>query len=222
MKSSDKNDQSLEQTIRTYDTIAPGYCAKTRLDKYLRWEREYIRKLLDLVASPEPKILDVGCGDGRHCRIINQENGQAVGVDLSEGMLTEARKRCPDIDLHQMNMLALEFDDGSFDGIWSSGSIYHVTKATVPAVLSEFERVLRASGVLAMSFKLGTGEGLEANPGSYGGRPRYFAYYTREEMTRLLEEAKFSVVETSLYPEKIFGADNLQIWARKSCGARSI
>lgn len=215
MNSNDPADQPLERTIRTYDTIAAKYCAKTRLNKYLRWEREYIRKMLDLIDSAMPRVLDVGCGDGRHCRIIGEEKGRAVGIDLSEGMLAEARKHCPDMDFRQMNMHSLEFDDGSFDGIWSSGSIYHVTKLTVPAVLSEFQRTLRPSGVLAMSFKLGTGEGLEANPGSYAGLPRYFAYYTREEMTWLLERAGFSVVETCMYPEKIFGADNLQLWARK-------
>jgi hypothetical protein len=66
-----------------------------------------------------------------------------------------------------------------------------------------------------MSFKLGTGEGMEFNPRSYGDLPRYFAYYTHEEMRRLLEDAGFGIVETSMYPEKIFGADVLQLWARK-------
>ena len=215
MNSADHTDQPLEQTIRTYDTIASKYCAKTRLEKYLRWEREYIRKMLDLIDAAEPRVLDVGCGDGRHCRIIGQEKGRAVGIDLSEGMLTEARKLCPDIEFRRVNMLSLGFDNDSFDGIWSSGSIYHVAKSAVSSVLSEFERILRPGGVLALSFKLGTGEGLEVNPRSYAGLPRYFAYYTREEMTRLLEEAGFGVVETSMYPEKIFGADNLQLWARK-------
>jgi ubiquinone/menaquinone biosynthesis C-methylase UbiE len=215
MNTSDDIGRPLEQTIRTYDTIASDYCPKTRLEKYLRWEREYIRKMLDLIDSVEPRVLDVGCGDGRHCRIIDQEGGQAVGIDLSEGMLAEARKLCPDIDFHQMNMLSLAFEDDAFDGLWSSGSIYHVPKSVVLSVLSEFERILRPEGVLAMSFKLGTGEGIEDNPGSYAGLPRYFAYYTLEGMTWLLEEAGFSVVETSMYPEKIFGADNLQLWSRK-------
>lgn len=215
MGSNDDTDRQLEQTIETYDAISTKYCAKTRLDKYLRWERMYIRKMLDLIDSAEPRVLDVGCGDGRHCRIVRQEGGRVMGIDLSQGMLAEAGKLCPDIDFRQMNMLSLEFDGGSFDGIWSSGSIYHVTKSMVPLVLSEFDRALRPGGVLAMSFKLGTGEGLEANPGSYAGLPRYFAYYTCEEMLRLLEEAGLSVVETCMYPEKIFGADNLQLWARK-------
>ncbi|UCG61480.1 MAG: class I SAM-dependent methyltransferase [Candidatus Zixiibacteriota bacterium] len=203
------------QTINTYDRIAARYCEKTRLEKYLRWEREYVRKLIAIIGSTGPLILDVGCGDGRHCRIIDEEGGKAIGIDLSQGMLREAKLNYPEGDFCLMDMRSLSFQDSFFDGIWSSGSIYHVTKAQARSVLSQFHRVLKPGGVLGISFKLGEGEGLESNPKSYAGSPRYFAYYSALEMSDLLAATGFTQVETCLYPEEVFGADNLQMWLRK-------
>ncbi len=208
------------QTIDTYDRIAPHYCQKTRLEKYLRWERKYIRNMISLIGVTSPLILDVGCGDGRHCRIIDEEGGRAIGVDLSRGMLKEAELNYPEGDFRLMDMRSLSFEASLFDGIWSSGSIYHLPKTQVGSVLSEFQRVIKAGGVLGISFKLGAGERMESNPKSYGGSPRYFAYYSDVEMIDLLAEANFTPVESCLYPEEIFGAENIQMWLRKTpqCG----
>ena len=215
MKDDTNDNDLLRATVDTYDKIAPHYCRKTRLDKYLKWERSYIVRMISLIGSANPLILDSGCGDGRHCRIIEEEGARAVGIDLSSGMLKEARSLYPGGEFRQMNMVRLGFDDHHFDGIWSSGSIYHVPKSEVGKVLAEFSRVLKPGGILSISFKLGSGEGLEANPKSYGGSPRYFAYYAESEMADLLANSGFEVIETCLYPEEIFGADNLQMWLRR-------
>jgi ubiquinone/menaquinone biosynthesis C-methylase UbiE len=203
-------------TIATYNNIAPGYCAKTRQEKYLKWEREYIRKMLEYVAAPSPLVLDVGCGDGRHCKMIDDLGGRAVGIDLSDTMLQEAQKYHPPGDFRKMDMQYLNLDDASVDAIWSSGSIYHVSKAEVDEVFDEFQRVLKPNGVLAINFKLGHGEGLEANPKSYGGSPRYFAYYSEAEMLSILTEHGFTELESCHYPEEIFGDNLQQMWLRLS------
>ena len=179
----------VRQTIRAYDSIAPEYCLKTREQKFLEWEENYIRKLLSHISKSTPLILDVGCGDGRHCAIIEENGGKAVGVDLSDSMLAEAKAYYPGGDFRKMDMREMLFDDGSFDGTWSSGSIYHVTKVDVRVVIMEFARVLRKDGVVALNFKLGKGEGLEDNPKSYGGSARYFAYYSEREVAGLFADA---------------------------------
>ena len=77
----------VSQTIKTYDKIAPGYCKKTRQPALLEWEKDYIKRLLSYIPKTAPLILDVGCGDGRHCLIIEKNGAKAVGIDLSAGML---------------------------------------------------------------------------------------------------------------------------------------
>jgi len=46
----------------------------------------------DLQVTPGATILDVGCGTGRHAVELARRGFVVTGVDLSEGMLTEARK----------------------------------------------------------------------------------------------------------------------------------
>jgi SAM-dependent methyltransferase len=213
-----KKTDVIQETVATYDTISPDYCRKTRQEKYLRWEREYIQKLLTCLDSRSPVILDVGCGDGRHCRMIDELGGRAIGIDLSTTMLEEARRYYPAGDFRRMDMRLLEFESESIDGIWSSGSIYHVPKKKVGKVLSEFRRVLKPNGVLAISFKLGNGEGLEANPKSYGGSPRYFAYYSKDEMLDLMQQWDFIELDSCLYPEEVFGDNLQQMWLQRISG----
>lgn len=204
----------VQQTTKTYDKIASQYCKKTRQAKFLQWEERYINKLLFYISTSTPLILDVGCGDGRHCALIEKNGGKAIGIDISKNMIAEAKSLYPNGDLRIMDMRTLLFEDGFFHGIWASGSIYHVPKVEVKQVFEEFRRVLKKDGVLALSFKLGRGEGLEANPKSYGGSPRYFAYYTHPEMVGLLENFGFKEIDTSLYPEEIFGDNIQQMWLK--------
>jgi len=206
----------VQQTIKTYDKIASDYCKKTRQSKFLDWEESYIKKLLFFISKPQPLILDVGCGDGRHTILIEKNGGRAIGIDLSKNMLSEAKTLYPNGDFRRMDMRKLLFDSDSFDGIWASGSIYHVAKSDVRRVIREFKRILRLDGVLALSFKLGYGEGMEVNPKSYSGSPRYFAYYTRGEMKELFSRFGFEELESCTYPEEIFGDNNQQIWFRRS------
>ena len=117
-------------------------------------------------------------------------------------------------DFRQMNMMDLDFENDYFDGIWSCGSIYHIPKSDVGKVINEFRRILKKGGILGINFKLGGGEGLEENPKSYGGSPRYFAYYSKQEMTDILAVFGFKELDARLYPEEVFGDDILQIWLR--------
>jgi len=205
----------VQQTIQTYDKIAPDYCQKTRQSRFLDWEETYIKKPISYIPTPKPLVIDVGCADGRHCVQIDRNGGRAIGIDLSKSMLREARTLYPKGDFREMDMRKLVFDDNSIDGIWSSGSIYHVAKSDVDKVAKEFRRVLKKDGVVAVNFKLGQGEGMEANPKSYSGSPRYFAYYTEDEMKNLFTSVGFEIIESCLFPEEIYEATIPQMWFRK-------
>jgi SAM-dependent methyltransferase len=204
----------VKQTVETYDSIAHEYCKKTRRPKFLEWEESYIQTLLSHIANPMPLVLDVGCADGRHCLLIEKHGGIAIGMDLSENMLREARTYYPIGKYCRMDMRDLAFGRDSFDGMWISGSIYHVPKERLENLIRELSAALKTGGVVAVNFKLGIGEGLEENPRSYGGSPRFFAYYCEEEIRRLFEDNGFEELKSCLFPEAIFGASVQQMWFR--------
>jgi len=74
-------------------------------------------------------------------------------------------------------------------------------------------RVLKPSGVFSFNFRVGTGEQLEENPRSYGGKPRFYAYYAVEEMRGLVAQAELKVSGVEPYPKAILAERIVQMWA---------
>ena len=64
-------------------------------------------------------MLDIGCGIGRIERALAPLVGTITAIDISPGMIDEARRRCRDlanVHFHQCNGRDLAaFDDRSFD-----------------------------------------------------------------------------------------------------------
>ncbi|CAH1665096.1 class I SAM-dependent methyltransferase [Chelatococcus asaccharovorans] len=92
------------------------------------------------------KALDVGCGEGRFCRMLQERGISAIGLDPTEAMLAEARRRDPAGDYRQGYAEALPFADGTFDLVVSYLSLIDITDAT--AAIREMARVLEPGGSL--------------------------------------------------------------------------
>ncbi|MFW6074147.1 MAG: class I SAM-dependent DNA methyltransferase, partial [Chloroflexota bacterium] len=60
--------------------------------------------------SPGVKLLDVACGTGIHIPVLQNHYGPVEGLDLDAGLLAIARERCPDVPLHQMDMVGFSLD----------------------------------------------------------------------------------------------------------------
>lgn len=93
--------------------------------------------------------LDVGCGEGRFCRMMQGCGLQTVGVDPTEALIREARRRDPEGDYRIGRAEALDFADGSFDLVVS-----YVTLVDIPdlrSAIAEIARVLRPGGALLIA-----------------------------------------------------------------------
>ena len=109
------------------------------------------------------KVLDVGCGEGRHSIAAWLEaKVDVTGVDLSEKDLQTAQERQQEavqylegseegrsISFQQANALELPFADNSFDKIICSEVLEHIPD--YQGVLAEIKRVLKPDGLLAIS-----------------------------------------------------------------------
>ncbi|MDO4244417.1 MAG: methyltransferase domain-containing protein [Deinococcus sp.] len=92
-------------------------------------------------------LLDLGCGPGVFLARLQQagHRGRLVGLDLSEGMLTQARMQAPGVEFVQGDAEALPFDEASFDVVTARHMLYHVPDIDV--ALREAWRVLRPGGL---------------------------------------------------------------------------
>lgn len=93
--------------------------------------------------------LDVGCGEGRFCRIMQGLGVSTTGVDPTEALIERARARDPDGDYRVGRVEALEFEDGAFDLVVS-----YLTMIDFPdlrAAVAEMTRVLAPGGRLLIA-----------------------------------------------------------------------
>ena len=101
-----------------------------------------------LPMQPGARVLDVGCGDGRHIVEAARRGGYAVGLDYDACELAKARERGGglSIDLLVGDATRLPFRDGAFDGVICTETFEHLRDDS--GAMREIGRVLSAAGVL--------------------------------------------------------------------------
>jgi SAM-dependent methyltransferase len=100
-------------------------------------------------AGPGVRMLDVACGPAQWAQTALARGVHLVGVDLSPGMIEEARRRNPGLDVRVGDAEALEFPDGSFDAIVCNIGIKGFPRTE--RFLAEAMRLLRPGGRLAFT-----------------------------------------------------------------------
>jgi len=102
------------------------------------------------------KLLDLGCGIGRHA-IFFANNGFEVDVfDLSEEGVEKLKKLAQEkklpIKSSVGDMLSLPYKDNAFDCLVAYHVIYHSDDEGIKKVLSEIKRVLKKDGEAYITF----------------------------------------------------------------------
>ncbi|MEG3146383.1 class I SAM-dependent methyltransferase [Sphingomonas sp. RT2P30] len=114
--------------------------------------RAYVldRPMLERVARGGfATALDVGCGEGRFCRMLAERGIKATGIDPTEPLLAEARRRDPAGDYRLGRAEQLDFTDASFDLVVSYLSLIDIPDPA--AAIAEMGRVLRPGGSLLIA-----------------------------------------------------------------------
>ncbi len=98
--------------------------------------------VLDLASvGPGMRVLDVGCGNGMYLKALRARSVDAIGCDLSIGMLATARTHGT---VANMDVCALALRDETFDVVLAPHMLYHVEQRAVAA--HELRRVLKPGG----------------------------------------------------------------------------
>jgi ubiquinone/menaquinone biosynthesis C-methylase UbiE len=208
---------SAESVRESYDRIAEEYAR--RIADELR-HKPLDRQLLNRFAAqirPNGPVCDMGCGPGHVARYLCEAGMSVWGLDLSSGMLEQARRLNPEMEFRQGNMLALDLPDNALAGIVAFYAIVNIPSGSLPVVFAEMARVLDSGGVLFLAFHAGDQTLREEE---LWGRPvaMDFFFFQPSDIRILLEAAGLAVeevVERDPYPEVEFQSRRAYIFARK-------
>jgi ubiquinone/menaquinone biosynthesis C-methylase UbiE len=128
---------------RNFDQLAPEWDA-TRVSR---------ERLVAMIAAldavgPPTRALDVGTGTGAIARLLSERwpSAEVTGVDVSPGMIAEARRLGPErYDVGDAS--ALPYDDGAFD---------LVTLNNMIPFFGELARVTAPGGYVAIAYSMGS------------------------------------------------------------------
>ena len=128
--------------------------------EYDTWYQSNLGKFVDQVETElafslfkpegEMKILDVGCGTGNFSIKLAEMGCKVIGIDKSEKMLEEAKRKAEmkglNIEFLNMDVYDIELSDESFDGVFSMAAFEFIKRPK--KAYDEMYRVLKKGGYL--------------------------------------------------------------------------
>lgn len=156
-------------------------------------------------------VLDIGCGPGWFWAAAADLLPQPIAltlVDLSPGMVAEARGRCEALQFGSVrgeaaDATSLPFADDTFDAVIAMHMLYHLPDPR--AAIAEMERVLKPGGYLAVTTNdIGNLSALYELTTVFGSDPvdpagAAFGFETAEELLR----ARFGEVSFARHPARL-------------------
>ncbi len=134
-------------------------------------------------AMDRGQALDVGCGEGRFCRMLAAQGFQTTGLDPVPAMLDAARAQDTNATYVDGFAEALPFDDNAFDLVVSYLSLIDIDDAET--AIAEMARVLRPGGRILVanlaSFATSSSNFGRRTCAETGEELRPLGHYLREE-----------------------------------------
>jgi len=181
-----------------------------------------------LAAEGRRRVLDIGCGLGRHTVYLSGRGCEVTATDNAPAAISACRQNLEQAGL-RANVLALDmrelpFPDGHFDGVVSTQVIHHCDRATLGRIIGLIAQKLSSGGVFMWATHSprhrDCGKGREIEPGTWvnedhreGPVPHH--YCTEEEIRELLCAFDIESMSEREFHEKPDGIRHWNVLARK-------
>lgn len=163
-------------------------------------------RALDFVEGRQSKlnILDVGCGTGAQTFVLADKLDCSItAVDFLPDFLSVLEKRAQKrslgrkIKVKEMSMFELDFEDESFDLIWSEGAIYIIG---FKEGFEQWKKLLKPGGYIAVTELSWLTDSRPEEIENYWNS-NYPGIDTVENKLKLIESAGYLPVESFIIPD---------------------
>lgn len=133
-----------DKSRESYNLKADDY-DKTFDGKYTLKFKELL--LEEIIVGTNNSILDVACGNATFLEMLSQKHDiKGYGIDISEKMIENAKKRCPDMMFEVSGCEDTPFDNEMFDVVTVCAAYHHFPDTKTFA--KEINRILKPKGLL--------------------------------------------------------------------------
>lgn len=195
------------ETIKSFDNFAEQYADFT-FSNILQYE---LNRFISLIPK-KAEILDLACGSGRDVQYFLDYGLQPIGIDASENMINEAKKRVPNGDFKIMYIESLNFKDQSFDGIWALDALSYAEKKDMQKILESINNILKKEGIIFVSVRHGEGEQIIEYE-KLGKSQIKVSFFEQHELENLFKMAGFEILNSFTQDGEDFSWIN--IYAKK-------
>jgi demethylmenaquinone methyltransferase / 2-methoxy-6-polyprenyl-1,4-benzoquinol methylase len=140
-----EGDEKAQAVRSMFDAIAPRYDLVNRIMTFrmdVGWRRRAVRRL---ALAPRSTVLDLACGTGDLCRELDRQGLDAIGMDLSLGMLAASTAHAPRVEA---DALVLPVRPASVDGVTCGFALRNLV--ALEPFFAELARVVRPGGRIAL------------------------------------------------------------------------
>lgn len=133
---------SKKRIAKAYDLWAQQYDDQPG-NLVLDLDENIFSSFLENVNFFGKKVIDIGCGTGRHWnKILEKKPQRLVGYDVSEGMLQQLKKKFPEAETYLLSNDRLPgLEDRSSDILVSTLAIAHIEN--INKSFEEWDRILK-------------------------------------------------------------------------------
>lgn len=206
----------MDATARDYDALAAEYARHVagELD-HKPMDRAWLREFAAEMAG-RGLVADLGCGPGHVAAFLAAEGVETLGLDLSPGMIAEARATHPSLAWEVGDLRALGTRPGRFAGAIAMYALIHLEAAELAQALRACHRALIPGGAFRAAVHLGEGV---LRPEAMWGVPVTLGFHLFAEgaLEAALEAAGFTVTESRVrepYPEVEYPSRRAYVTAR--------
>jgi len=168
-----------QETIDTYNQTAAQMAEKFR---GIGARVSDIEKAFSILDTPNPSVLEIGCGDGRDAKEIVTRTDKYLGIDVSSSMIELAEVHVPEATFQVADVETFEFPAG-LDVIFAFASLLHSDRNVVDGILRRAYKSLNDNGVFFISLKRDEYQS-KIKEDEFGTRTFYF--YSPEDIEQML------------------------------------
>lgn len=183
------------------------FCASL-IQKRLTLDRYDVKRRVE-------RVLDLGCGNGRHAMYFARQGIEAFGIDISDQAIAWAGEWAQseglNVDFRVGDIASLPYEDGTFDAVVTHGVLDHVPMTTAMKAVREVHRVLKPNGLFycdlrsAEDFEFGIGSQVAKNEFivADGYEKDLVQHFFNEDEIKTLVDGLFRIIYSEIHENRL-------------------